>query len=174
MLKKYNRYRVLKVFLDSPTQEFGLREISRFVGIAPVSVINYLKSFEEEGLIIKTEKKGRPIYKAERENENFILYKKMSIFYELHESGLIEYLWEKLAPEVIILYGSHAKGESIENSDIDIFIMGKEKKIDLNKFEKRLNNEIHLMFNKDIKHMPKELKNNLINGTILKGYFKVV
>jgi len=54
-----------------------------------------------------------------------------------------------------------------------LFIIGKEKKIDIEKFEKKLGKEIHLMFN-EVEKIPKELKNNLINGIVLKGYFQVL
>lgn len=173
MLKDYNRYRLLKVFMDSPTEPFRLRELSRLSNIAPPSVMNYLKEFEKEGTARRFEKRGIPFYQAVRENERFSLYKRISIIYELHDSGLIGFLWEKLAPDAIILYGSYAKGESIEDSDIDIFIIGKENPINLAEFEKRLGKRIHLMSEPDINNMPKELKNNLINGIILKGYLKV-
>ena len=93
--------------------------------------------------------------------------------YELEESGLIEFLWQELCPEAIILYGSYAKGESINSSDIDLFIIGKEKKIKISEYEKKLGKEVHLMFN-DAKKIPKELKNNLINGIVLRGYFKAI
>jgi len=172
MFRDYNRYKVLKVFLDSPTESFGLREISRIAGVAPPSVINYLKEFEEEELISRIVKKINPEYTAKRENEKFKLYKKISIIYELHESGLISFLWNKISPEVIILYGSYAKGESIGESDIDIFIIGKKKDLDLKSFEKKLGKEIHLMFDDKVKNIPNELKNNLINGIVLEGYFK--
>ena len=173
MLKKYNRYRVLDVFLSSPTQEVGLREISRSAKISPASVLNYLNEFIKQELITKSEKKGFPIYKARRESEDFIFYKKLKILYELHDCDLIDFLWQKLAPKALILYGSQAKGESIEGSDIDIFVIGKEKEINIEEFEKKLKKKVHLMFSDNVKNIPAELKNNLINGTILKGYFKV-
>ncbi len=173
MLEKYNRYRVLKVFLDSPTQEFGLREISRLIRLAPPSVLNYLKEFEKDNLVRKFVSKGRPAYKAERENENFIFYKKLSMLYELHTSGLIEYLWHKLAPKTLILYGSYAKGEAIEQSDIDIFVVGKKKEIELEKFEKIFGKEIQLMFEENFEKVSKEFKNNLMNGIVLRGYLKL-
>lgn len=174
MLGKNSRYKVLKVFLDSPTYEFGLREISRACGIAPPSVLAYLREFEKEDLIRKTMKKNKPIYKANRENVGFIFYKKISILYELYHTGIIEFLWEKLSPQTLILYGSFAKGEAIEESDIDIFIVGKESKINLDSYEKKLGKRVHLVYESDVKNIPKELKNNLINGIILKGYFKVL
>lgn len=160
--------------MDSPNDHFRLRELSRLSGIAPLSVSNYLKEFQEEGLIKKFVKREIPFYISNINNEKFILYRKLSIIYELNESGLVNYLWENFSPAAIILYGSHAKGEATENSDIDIFIVGNEEKLDLKKYEKALGKEIHLMFQKNPEKISKELKNNLINGIILKGYFKVV
>lgn len=173
MLKNYNKYRILRIFLNSPTESFRLRELSKLSKISPLSVMNYLNGFESEGLIKKYRKRGVPYYQALRDDENFILYKKISIIYELHETGLIKELWNKTAPDAIILYGSYAKGEAIENSDIDLFIIGKEKKVNLEKFEKLLGKKMHIIFEKDFNNVSSELKNNLINGIILKGYLKV-
>jgi len=174
MLKKYNRYVLLKVFLDSPTDSFRLRELSRISGISPASVINYLQEFQKEGLIRKYIKRKVPFYQAERDKEDFIFYKKISILYELKDSGLVDFLWNKLHPDAIILYGSYVKGESTEDSDLDIFIIGKERKIDLNIFEKKLEKKIHLMFAENPKKIPKNLRSNLVNGIILKGYFDAI
>ena len=86
---------------------------------------------------------------------------------------MTNFLWDELSPKAIILYGSFAKGESLEESDIDLFVIGKERKIKLEEFEKKLGRKIHLMFDDNPKNIPNELKNNLINGVVLKGYFKV-
>lgn len=173
MLQNYNRYKLLKVFLDNSTESFRLRELSRMSKISPPSVLNYLKEFEKQDLIKRYEKRDVPFYQANLDNEDFIQYKKLSILFELHNSGLIDFLWEKLSPEAIILYGSQIKGESTENSDIDLFIIGREKRIDIEKFQKKLNSEIHLLFEKNPINISKELKNNLINGVVLKGYLKL-
>ena len=173
MLEKYNRYKLLKLFLDYPTESFRLREISRLTDISPPSVIAYLHEFEHEKLIKKQVKRKIPFYTSIRDNSNFVLFKKISIFYELNHAGLVDYIWDKLSPEAIVLYGSYSKGESIENSDIDLFILGKHKEIDLKDFEKKLNKKIHLMFKESLKEISKELKNNILNGIILKGYVKM-
>ena len=173
MLNKYNRYKLLRLFLDSPTESFRLREIARLTKISPPSVINYLKEFEKDGLIRRQIKREIPFYNSIRDNSNFILYKKISILFELNDSGLIDYLWDKLSPEAIILYGSFSRGESIENSDVDLFILGKNKNIDLINFEKKLNKRLHILFKESTKEIPNELKNNILNGIILKGYIKV-
>src|SRR3989344_4249343 len=131
MLDKYNRYKVLKLFLDFPTDSFRLREIARLTKISPPSIMNYLKEFEKSGLIKKETKRDIPFYTAIRDNPDFVIYKKISIIFELNKSSLIDYIWDKVSPQGIVLYGSFAKGESIESSDIDLFILGKEKKIEI-------------------------------------------
>ena len=173
MLENYNRYKLLRVFMDSPLESFRLRELSRMSRISPPSTMIYLKDFEREELIEKYEKRGIPFYKANVDSEKFRTYKKISILFELGDSGLVDFLWDRLAPEAIILYGSYAKGESVDSSDIDLFIIAKEKRIDLGEFERKLGKNIHLMFNKNPEKIPKELKNNLINGIVLKGYLKI-
>ncbi len=173
MLKNYNKYKVLKVFLDAPTESHRLREISRASGVFPKSVMNYLKEFETDEIIKRFEKNKIPLYTALRDNERFKLYKKLSIIYELNVSGFIEELWNKVSPDAIILYGSYAKGESVEDSDIDIFVIGKEKEINIEIYEKTLGKKIHLMYEAFPKNISNELKNNLANGIVMKGYFKV-
>ena len=37
----------------------------------------------------------------------------------------------------------------------------------------QLNKKIHLLFKESVKEIPKELKNNILNGIILKGYITV-
>jgi len=173
MLDKYNRYKLMKLFLDSPTESFRLREIARLTKISPPSVMDYLKEFENGGLVRRQIKRKIPFYTAIRDSSNFILYKKISILFELNNVGLIDYLWDKLSPEAIILYGSFSKGESIESSDVDLFILGKDKNLELTDFEKKLSKKIHLLFKKSLEEIPNELKNNILNGIILKGYIKV-
>ena len=58
-----------------------------------------------------------------------------------------EPMWEQLNRVIkpngaIVLFGSVAKGEDSIESDIDIVIIGKEKHIDLNKFEDKIDKEI--------------------------------
>jgi predicted nucleotidyltransferase len=181
MLQKNNGYRVFKVFYDSPTSKFGLREISRKIGLALPSVKRYLKDLERQKLIRVEEDRGNPVYFAEMDSVKFREYSRVFIQYELFESGVIDFIWKKLCPDAIILYGSVAKGESTERSDIDLFVIVNKRssssgpfvdvKINLEKFEKILGKSIHLIVD-SVEKIPKELKNNLTNGIVMKGYFK--
>ncbi|MBI5392322.1 nucleotidyltransferase domain-containing protein [Candidatus Woesearchaeota archaeon] len=178
MLKKDNISRVLGVFFDDPLPiglGFQLREISRKLDLAPKSVKLYLEELERENLIIKKEHRIHkyPVYYANRDGDYFKFLKKLEMIKAIKESGLLDYLYDKCMPDVIILFGSASKGEDTKQSDIDIYLQCGEKKLDLQKYEKELNRKINLFFEKEFAKLSEELKNNLINGDKLKGYLKV-
>ena len=178
MLQKDNRYRILRIFFEDPSPKgigFQLREISRKVAIATPSVKKYLMELEKEGLVTRVKHRiyGYPVYYASRDNDNFKFLKRLDTLMKIKESGLLEYLSESCMPDVIILFGSSASGEDLKDSDIDLFVASKDEKLSLNKFEKHLNRKINILFSADFSKMSKELKNNVINGVIVKGYLKV-
>src|SRR3989338_7282226 len=47
-----------------------------------------------------------------------------------------------------------------------------EKKIDLDKYEKKLNRKIQMFFSENLSRLPKELQNNILNGIILSGFLR--
>ncbi|MFH1398676.1 MAG: nucleotidyltransferase domain-containing protein [Candidatus Woesearchaeota archaeon] len=169
MLQNYNKYKVLKVFLFSPTDSFRLRELSKMIELSPLSVVNYLREFGELSLVRKYTKRGIPYYQGLRDNCDFQLYQKLAIQYELHKSGLIRFLWEKLSPRCIVLFGSFAHGQAIEDSDIDLFLHCKLVDLDLRKYEKILGKKLHVLMESG-RNYSEEFWNNLINGIVLRGY----
>lgn len=173
MLQKYNRYNILQKFFDFPTKNFQMREISRLTKIAQPSVIAHLKALLKEGLIIKEKKGIYPTLSANRDNNGFKTYKKFNLIVRMYEIGLIDYIYDSYLPDSIILFGSASKGEDIEKSDIDLFVQAKAKKLDLGKYEKLLNRKIALLFEENFAKLSNELKNNILNGILLKGYIKV-
>ncbi|MEK6940833.1 MAG: ArsR family transcriptional regulator [Nanoarchaeota archaeon] len=173
MIQKYTRYKILLEFFDYPTKDFHMREISRRTKITQPSVINHLNALIKEGLIIKEKKDIYPTYRSNRDNELFRLYKKTNIMLRLKQSGLLDFLNDSCQPDTIVLFGSSSNGDDIEESDIDLFIQSPEKKFNLSSYEKKLNRKISLFFEKNFSRLSSELKNNIINGMILKGYLKV-
>lgn len=173
MLEKYSRYRILEEFFDFPLKDFQMREVSRKTRISQPSVINHLKGLLEEGLI-KKEKKGiYPTFRANRDDELFKLHKRMNMILRIRKGGLLDYVYDSSVPDVIILFGSASKGEDTEGSDIDLFVQSPEKKLALEKYEKALNRKISIFFEENFSRLSKELKNNILNGIVLKGYLKV-
>ncbi len=176
MLQNYNKWKVLQVFFDHPLAEGGwqLREISRKIRLAPPSIKNYLRELRKERLILqKKDRNGNPRYYARRDDDLFKFYRKLDIVQRIKYTGLLQELQEKCLPTAIILFGSTARGEDTETSDVDIYLGSKKVEINLEKFEKELRRKVNLLFEDDFHKLSKELKNNILNGIILYGYVKV-
>ncbi len=172
MFTNNNTYKILKKFLEDPLEEFGLRELSRLVNISPASVKNHLLILQKENLIKQITRKNSPLYQAKRDTQEFKTAQKLHIIHQLEATKTLSYLQQTLAPKTIILYGSHAKGDAIKSSDIDLFIMGKQTKINLTKYENLLNKPLHLIFENSLSQISPELKSNIINGIVLRGYLQ--
>ena len=74
---------------------------------------------------------------------------------------MIDFLVDSLSPDAIVLFGSAARGEDIEDSDIDLLVIAKETGIDLGRFEERIQRRISIHFEPKISEIPKELLNML-------------
>ena len=176
MLQYCTTWRVLTVFFDNPLKRFGLKEISLSSGIAHTSVKNELKKLIKAELIqIEIEVRGKrkfPLYFSILENK-FKNLKKINNEYSIRNCGLIKYLIEELMPNSIILFGSFSRGEDVLGSDIDLFIESLPKEVNIQKFEKKLNRKINLVFKANINYLKKEFLNNLINGVVVYGEIKL-
>jgi len=150
-----------------------MRELSRRIKLAQVSVINHLKMLEKEGLVIREKKGVYASFRANTGNEDFKLLKKQNLVWRIQKCGLVSYLEEQLKPNCIVLFGSASRGEDTETSDIDIFVQAEETRLEVKKYEKFLRRKINILFEPQIKNLSKELINNIINGQIIYGYFKV-
>lgn len=172
MLEKNNKEKVLEVFFDNPVAEMlQLREVSRIVNIAPKSVKMYLDILQKENLVLQKNHKGSPVYYANRDNDYFKYLKKIDMLRRIKETGLLDYI-DSICPETIVLFGSASRGEDTNESDIDIFVETSEKELDLTGYEKKLKRKINLFFG-EFNNLSRELKMNIINGDVLKGYLKV-
>ncbi|MFH0876062.1 MAG: nucleotidyltransferase domain-containing protein [archaeon] len=176
MILKNHKNTIKEYFFTNPTKKLRVREIERELDIPLPSVIRYVKESVSEN-ILKREQIGTVVfYTANRSEKEYLIEKKLSNIRQIYSSGLIEYLINELSNPVIILFGSYARGEDTENSDIDLFIQTKSKSsIDLKKYEKNLNRNIQLFTFNSIKEIQnKELANNIINGIIFNGFIEVL
>jgi len=167
-------WKVFKVFAEEPLKIHYVKEISRKINLAPTSVKKHLQELEKQGLIMR--KKGERFlgYIANRENEDFLFYKRILNIIKIKETGFLDYLIKSLYPKTIVLYGSYLRGEDIESSDIDLLIISKTKKrLETEKFERILKRRAHIIIEPDIKELTSELKSEVINGLVLYGYLKI-
>lgn len=170
MFENNNTYKILKVFLSDSLEEFGLRELSRITKISPASVKTHLQILQKQNLVEQIIRRNSPFYRAKRDSQIFKTTQKISTIYQLEISKTLDYLQETLSPKAIILYGSYSKGDAIKSSDIDLFIIGQELKVSKSKYEKILGKSLHLVFERCLNGISPELKSNIINGIILRGY----
>lgn len=176
MLQNYNKLKVLNVFFEDPLRkDFQLREISRKINLAPPSVKKYLEELAKENLILKFRNKiyNYHVYSANRDDEYFKYLKKINTFFRIKETGLLDYINDICMPDAIVLFGSASRGEDSLGSDLDLFVLCKEKELNLINYEKHLKRKINIFFSDDFNKLSKELKNNMLNGVILSGYLKV-
>jgi DNA-binding transcriptional ArsR family regulator len=173
MLQNYIAYRILQAFFDSPMHSFHLRELARLVKIGLPSVRNHVRRLEREGLVLKSKKGIYPTYAAMRDSALFKTYKRNDVLLRLHTSGLVGYLEREMWPGAVVLFGSAARGEDIERSDVDLLIVAKERELDLRPFEKALARPVRPLFEPEPWKLSKELLNNVANGVVVYGYLKV-
>jgi predicted nucleotidyltransferase len=176
MLQKSSIWATAGIFFSYPTNEHYLLEMSREIGLAHTSLKQNLLILIKEGIIKETiKKRGNrkyPVYRADTESPAYRQAKTVYNFTAIHESGIIKHLDDLLMPRCMVLFGSYARGEDLEGSDIDLFMECKEKKIDLARYENTLKRKIQLHFKDNFSTLPKEMKNNIINGIVLKGFLE--
>jgi len=168
-----NRYKILRVFFDSPNKKHQLRQLSRITKISLPSVKKHVTELLKQDLV-KVVNSG--LYKGYKSSlsEKYKLLKRNDLLLRLEESGLIRKLEEIFTPNCIILYGSAIDGVDDERGDIDLFVQSQQKNIDFKKYENKLNRTINIIFEPDITKIDKTFKNTLSNGIVLKGFLKVL
>ncbi len=173
MYQEWNRHRILTAFFDEPNKRWQLRQLERKVGIGLPSVKNHVEALLKEGLL-EVEEEG--IYRSYRASmsEMYRTYKLSDLLTRLRSSGLVGELEERCTPSCIVLYGSGADGRDDERGDIDIFVESKEKRMDLEQYERKLHRTISLLFEPDARKLNDELRNTIANGIVLSGFLRVV
>jgi len=172
-LFKNNTCKILELFIEFPTKDFSVRGLARNLKLSHATVLKYIADLQKLSLVKKKEATLYPTYFANTESQKYKFYKRNWLVFKITESGLIEYIQKESLPSSVILFGSGAKATFTEKSDIDIFVEANEKKLDLSKYEKKLNRKINLLFEQNINNLSKELRNNIINGVVLYGFIKI-
>ncbi len=157
---------LLELFFEFPAERFTIREIEKRTKIPRATVHEYLRKLKDGGFVRKDN--------APADTLPFKIKKIHHFIEKIVASGLIDELLQKLHPSCIILFGSVRKGESVKESDIDLFVESHSSSaIDAAPFEKKLGHRVQLFVEKDINALQPNLLNNVVNGVKLYGSFKV-
>jgi len=170
MVQKCTYLKVLEMFFIEPTRIHFIKEISKRIGLSPSSVRNHMRELLSQKLIKIKRNKPFDGFVANRENDDFIFYKRIYNLYSLKE--LTRYLVNLYWPKIIVLFGSYSRGEDIEESDIDLLVITKVKKEpDLKRFEKKLKRKINLLVIDRIERLDENIRKKIYNGIVLHGGF---
>ncbi len=127
MFKKLNLFSKTEMkllsFISTKDGEMYEKEIAEQSGISTGSVNSMLKRFSKMGLV-QNYRRGRMLFY--RRNDDNPLMRQFKVFVTINN---LMPLIGKIAPlsRRIILFGSCAEGRDGETSDIDIFILSREK-----------------------------------------------
>lgn len=161
---------MLLQFFNYPMRPFGIRELGRTLKLNTKTVMKQLHLLRKQHVIVRVHERGRfPHYEANRLTRKYKIIKSNALMNEVAKSGLFDFLEQVLKPKAIVVFGSVQKGTYLKHSDIDIFVQGKEKKIDLSAFEQKLGRDIQILFEEDLNNLSEGLRNNIINGNTISG-----
>lgn len=175
MTVKNIKDKIKEYFFVNPTVKFRVRQIERELKLPLPSAIRYAKELEKEGILKNEKIAGVVLFSADRASKAFLLEKRLFNIKSIYVSGLIEYLVNEYSNPIILVFGSYAKGEDIEDSDIDLYIQTSSKKdMSLEKFERILKRKIQVFVYPNInKANNPHLSNNIINGITLNNFLEV-
>ena len=163
---------IISFLIIKAGMSFNARSIARQLKVSQTAISKSLPLLEKEKIVkIKKDKdSGRLSIELNRDNKKVINLKRVENLKILYESEIVEFLLNIFPASTIILFGSYSFGEDTINSDIDIAVVGyKQKNINLSKFEQRLERPILIHFYLSFKEINKNLKENILNGIVLKG-----
>lgn len=158
-----------------PTRSFRGRELAKQLKRPASGVIGGARKLEKKELATISKDFILSI-KLNRENKKVFTLKRIHNLASLYENGFVSYLSDAFPGAALVLFGSYSRGNDTEESDIDIAVIGYvERRVDkaLEPFEQKLKRRIQIHFFKSIKDIHKNLRENIINGIVLKGAMKL-
>jgi len=145
MIEKYALIRVIQSIIRKQG-EFTLRKAAKIAKVSPSAAKNILDFLLAQGTVEKRIEGRNHLFRI----KNTVLTRQIKILYslcEINASGLVDELIKKNLDTLnVILYGSVAKGEDDEKSDIDVLIITRKKSRPvMTKSEKKLTRELTLL-----------------------------
>lgn len=165
IITSMTKRKILQVFLLNPESRYYLRELEKILHEPVTAVRRELVNLQKVGLL-KVTKVG--VIKYYQVNTSCQLYKPLKEIIELtmgFEKTLKEALLIYKSIEIAFIYGSFARGEGVEKSDIDLMIIGDVDEVpfhrEISDLEDKLKREINYTI-----MSPAEFKKRLYEGDV--------
>ncbi len=135
--------KIVTYFLENQHNAVYLRELAKILRISPYTAKQYMDMLVREGLVHEERRANLRYFKA---NAASLVFRHLKIALNLKkliDAGIVKYLQDTVPnTSSIVLFGSLAKGEDTAESDIDLVVIGKKIRLDIEVFEGKLKKSI--------------------------------
>jgi predicted nucleotidyltransferase len=129
MYQNITQLKVLSLFMDNPYGKYYLREAARILKISPMTLKRSLDLLLKNKLILKEKIKNQILYTANLDNPAFRHFKIARNLSRFLKKDVVGFILKSIpGTSAIVLYGSYAKGEDDQASDIDLLVIAPVKK----------------------------------------------
>jgi predicted nucleotidyltransferase len=171
--KRYNKDYKLEIVISLLKERSHIRELAKKLSTNPMTILRRVKELQFENVLDFEQKGKNKVYFLKRNPEantyalmaeQYALLRTLEKYPELR--AIIENIKKHKEIEIAILFGSYAKGTATKDSDIDVYVETKDKRVkkELEFLDTRLSIKIG-SFERESK-LIKEIEKNHI---ILKG-----
>ena len=178
-------FKIAELIFNFPHRTFHIRMLEKETGFSTTAIINAVEDLSKFDVILIEKTALTNNIKANLESDAYHFYKLIFNLYRLKRYGYIDALVKVFDnPDTITIFGSFAKGEDVEESDIDILVVNSGKRMfEANRkelegltglFERELKRKINLVVLPSLKDSLPEFKNSVANGIVVHGYLKVI
>lgn len=172
MGKPSKESKIIELFFNEPSKYWHFKDIVNQAKISENRANCWLKDLLKEEIIVYHKIKGKtPYYTANFEHINYKTKKKLYATEQFYQIGFLKHL-ESLKANTVVIFGSFSRADWHTKSDIDLFIIGEDKKLEKGKYEQLLHREVQLFTFKSQKEVKKAnpyLISNILNGYFVKG-----
>ncbi len=151
LFQKYIAWKILAHFLKYPTTKYYIKELARELKVSPGSVSTTVRMLETDKILERDEIGQTHLYKLNQEHPAATSLKKSYTLIRILEADFINRFL--ITDENIIslaLYGSYAKGDYDEKSDLDVLIITSSKKDIFNVIGMELRDELEITLSMSI------------------------
>ncbi|MFH0701486.1 MAG: nucleotidyltransferase domain-containing protein [Candidatus Woesearchaeota archaeon] len=163
---------ILRLLFIKTGTSLNARAIAKALNVSQPAVSKALPLLKKEEFLkmVKDKESKRLAIELNRDDFQLLWLKRADNLKQIYESGLAKYLYDSFPGDTIFLFGSYAMGEDTIKSDLDLAVIGaKEKSLNLTAFEKILQRPIIINYYPSLQNIDKHLRNNILNGMVLKG-----
>jgi predicted nucleotidyltransferase/predicted transcriptional regulator with HTH domain len=167
------RAELLSLFFNNTESKFYLREIARHIGKDAAGIKRELDSLVKLGLVAREKRGVQKYYYADKNSPIFTELKGL-IFKTTGVQGAIKATLSRLkGVQAAFLYGSYARGQEKEDSNINLMVIGQVNITELNDMvmalEEKLQREVdYLVFDEQEFRKRKEAKDPFLRD-VLRG-----